>query len=681
MDDRVPDSSEQTKNFLKNLPLPLPKHFYELNFGDTVDMANTLTSEGECCLENDQQQAFRLFEQALKICGEHAELLQRQAKSLFEYGSHAKQESILRVASKKCKRASLCSEPPFDLWFLWGKTLFELGQITHEKTFYFEAEKKFRLALEMTTNLPSSTICEFFSQLALLQSKLASFSKEAMDWQIALEHYQRAASTCENLSPGFWESYGKACVELSCCINDPRLCVKGIYFFKQAISKSVTSSSKALFQLAVALSYLYDYTHDQDHLEQTLDYFEMAIQNGPSDPSPYIGYITFAVKTSKITKDKKKLKLAITHSRKCYEIDPRNGALLGLWGESLALLGEFSDRLDLILEGLTKIEEAYNLDSVDERLSYNHGQALTSLAKYYNDVEYQYQAIEKFQEGLSFNRALDPFWYAIGENFHHIGWVESDEAQLIKALRFYLKANEIRPCNSYYTMAIARCLAHLGEITDDPKRLEQATHQFTQALHLQKNAIYQHPEWLFDYAKTLDLLGYYNEEEHYYTRALELLAHVMLINPELKGLKYQMAISLSHLGEISGDIEHFYKALHYFKVARKQDENNDMVLVDIGVTHINISQTTNNMIEAEISLADAEYKLFQAAKEGNLASYYPLGCLFSIKKQYRESLYFLQKAKAYLALPPLDELKEDEWLENFFSTQEGQDLLTSLENT
>jgi hypothetical protein len=51
--------------------------------------------------------------------------------------------------------------------------------------------------------------------------------------------------------------------------------------------------------------------------------------------------------------------------------------------------------------------------------------------------------------------------------------------------------------------------------------------------------------------------------------------------------------------------------------------------------------------------------------------------LFSIKKQYAESLYFLQKAKDASALPPLEELKEkNEWLENIFSTQEGADLLS-----
>jgi tetratricopeptide (TPR) repeat protein len=145
--------------------------------------------------------------------------------------------------------------------------------------------------------------------------------------------------------------------------------------------------------------------------------------------------------------------------------------------------------------------------------------------------------LKKLQEGLSFNRTLDPFWYAIAENFQHVGWTEADENQLTTALRLYLKAHEIRPNNSYYRVAIARCLAHLGEITEDPLRLEQAAKQFAYALHQQKNAICQHPEWLFAYAKTLDLLGYYNEEDHYYTRALELLAHIIADQPRAAGAK------------------------------------------------------------------------------------------------------------------------------------------------
>jgi hypothetical protein len=65
---------------LKNLPLPLPKHFYELNF---VDKGDALTTEGQRCLASDETLALRLFEQALMICEDQSELLQRQAKYLF----------------------------------------------------------------------------------------------------------------------------------------------------------------------------------------------------------------------------------------------------------------------------------------------------------------------------------------------------------------------------------------------------------------------------------------------------------------------------------------------------------------------------------------------------------------------------------------------------------------------
>ena len=681
MEDRLPDSSEKTKNFLKNLPIPLPKHFYELDFTDTTEMANTLTSEAESCLRNnDELQAFKLFDQAIKVGGEHAELLYRQAKSLFEYGVKSKQANILRHASKKLKRATLNEANLFDVWLLWAKTLFELGELTCEKTFYLDAEKRIYTAQGLSDNLPSGAVSELFSQLAYIQSKLAHFSKEAVDWQIAIEHYQKAASTCESLSAYFWENYGKACLTLSRCINDVRLCVKGIYFFKHALTKEPTSASQILLYIAKGLEHLYQYTHELDHHDQTCEYFEKAIQAEPTNTSLYIDYTTFLIKTARKTRDKKKLKTAITECRKCYDIDPTHGKILGLWGESLSLLGEFSDRLDLILEGLNKIEEAYDLSGIDCTLSYNHGQSLNSLAKYYNDIEYRYQAIERFQEGLSQDRSLDHHWYAIAENYHIIGCADQDEQSLGKALRFYLKAYEICPNNTYYTFAIAKCLSNIGEITDDPQKLEQAVFQFTSVLCLQKNAIYLHPEWLFEYARTLDLLGYYNEEDHYYTKALELLAHIMLISPDYKGLKYQMAICFSHLGELNGDIDNFYKALHYFKVAQKQDDDNDMILVDIGVTHINISQTTTNPVELETSLADAEYKLIQAAKAGNIASYYQLGCLFSLKKQYPMSLHFLEKAKRSHAMPPLEEILEDEWLDNLIGTQEGKDFLTSLEN-
>jgi hypothetical protein len=106
--------------------------------------------------------------------------------------------------------------------------------------------------------------------------------------------------------------------------------------------------------------------------------------------------MAFAVKTSKATKDKKTLAKRPSHTAaNIMRSTPQMECCMAYGERPLPSLGSCRKDSTFLLEGLTEIEEAYNLDSIDERLSYSHGHALTSLAKYYDDVEYRYQAIEE----------------------------------------------------------------------------------------------------------------------------------------------------------------------------------------------------------------------------------------------------------------------------------------------
>lgn len=203
--------------------------------------------------------------------------------------------------------------------------------------------------------------------------------------------------------------------------------------------------------------------------------------------------------------------------------------------------------------------------------------------------------------------------------------------------------------------------------------------EFEQVLQMQKNALYLHPDWLFEYAKTLDLYAEFFEEELYYNKAIETLSHVLMIDPDFPHIHYQLALVHSHLGELSEELDPFYKALHYFKLAAKHEEENDQILVDLAVTLINIAQASSDALEVEICYKDAEAKLIQAVKAGNLQAYYQLAGLFSILRQPEKSLAFLMKTESFQALPSIEEILEDEWLDYVRTTEGFQDFLHYLE--
>jgi tetratricopeptide (TPR) repeat protein len=303
---------------------------------------------------------------------------------------------------------------------------------------------------------------------------------------------------------------------------------------------------------------------------------------------------------------------------------------------------------------------------------------LNSFARYFSDIDYFYQAIEKFQYGLSIDRTSHRLWHAIAQAYVAVGEAEEDIDAFEKASRFFSKALDLH-ASTFYIFDQAYALSRLGEMKDEQRLLEIAVAQFERALSVQKNAVYLHPEWLFHYAIALDILGDFYEEEGYYLKAIELLSHVLMVDPDFPEIHHQLALAHSHLGELISDVDHFYRAIHHFRLASKHDEENDQLVLDFGVTLISLAHHLQDRQEIEALYLDADHKLTLAAKLGNQQSFYHLACLNSILGQYDRSMHFIEKAYAAKTLPPVDELLDDEWLDGLRVTSNFQEFLSHLE--
>jgi tetratricopeptide (TPR) repeat protein len=369
-----------------------------------------------------------------------------------------------------------------------------------------------------------------------------------------------------------------------------------------------------------------------------------------------------------LTKDQKKLTASVEKYKKAYSLEgptsPLAGKILALWGETIALIGEISEQIELVYEGQNKILESLDICVDDPEIWRAFGESFNSLGRYFNEDDYRYQAIEQFQQGISLDRTKHELWRAIGATYTEIG-VETEDVETLKqALYFYTKAIHLESHRSYYHFEQACCLSKLGEICFEEKWLEASLASFEKALSMQKNAIYLHPDWLFQYAKTLDLYAEFFEEGRHYTKAIEIYSHILMLDPDFPKIYHHLALAHSHLGELLDDPDSFYKSLHFLKLALKHEEDNDQILIDIGVTLINIANFTNDLMEAHTCYLEAESKFMKAAKSGNLQAYYQLACLFSLIGDSEKAMFFLQKAESFNALPPLDDLLIDDWLDH-----------------
>ncbi len=662
-----------------------PMEMHNLHLSQDMDpqeksyLSDALLFEGELKLLKGDYNGTDLFDIVSELDRSNPEVFFRQGLSLFEYGTKEGKEKTLLLANKKFKAATTLNPEYFDAWHLWGTSLSHLGTTFKEHHYFIEAENKLQKAIALLAKQTkdSFTLSQLHWDYAVVWFHMAKKSGEPSDFQHTLDAFQKAASYPEKLPAEFWKDFGNACLEVASKLNDTRLYVKATNCFRHTIATSSTSY-EGWTGLAKTLEMLYEHTHDEDHFSQANECFSSAAQLNPHDAEIWQRWAHFLCDSGKRNRDTKRLSAAIEKCQRAYTCNPELPIALGIWAEALAVLGEISERIDLLYEAENKISDAIQLGSELPEVWYSYGICMHAMGTYFNDSDFYFQAIEKFQEGLSIDRTRHRLWHALALTYSQIGKNDEDTESLEMAHRFFSKAVNLHQ-SSFYLFDYAFALSKLGELTHEQKWLEQSVSYFERALNTQKNAIYIHPEWLFHYACTLDALGDFYEEEAVYTKAIEIFSHVLTIDPDFPGVHHHIALTFSHLGEFTGEIEPFYRSIHHYRLSSKHEEENDKVLLDFGLTLISLSQYTADPAEADQLYREAEHKLVQTAKLGNVQAYYHLGCLYSLLGQYDKALRFIEKSDEFESLPPMDELLQDDWLEGLRNTADFREFLYNLE--
>lgn len=641
-------------------------------------IAESLVHRGELLLLQGDEKGTQFFDFAAKLSPSNPKHFYQMGLALFEYGSNEGKEKTLLLACKRFKKATKLDPHFFGSWQMWGSALFLLGKTFNEHHYFLEAKDKYKKALGKSKNQTPDALADFHWEYGRLWTELALHSEEALDWHLAIKSFEIASTSQENLTASFWQDFGFACMQIGNCVNDTGFTLKAIDCYKNAVSIEL-SSYDAWFLLSEALTDLYQSTHDEDHFTQANECFTTAAQLGPHKIQLWLNWASILVDSGRRLKDTKRLRSAIEKCHRATICSPGNAEVTAIWSEALAALGLITDRIELIYRGQDKITEVIDSGEKAPGLFHAYGMCLFSLGQYYNEIDYYFQAIERFQEGLSINRSSPKLWHALGLTYTITGNIEGDAANFEKACRFYQRAIHLES-SSVYFYDYAYALSKLGEITHHQRTLELAIAYFERALAMQKNAIYLHPNWLFEYALTLDMLGDFVEEDHYYVKSLEILNHVLMVDPEYPEIHYRLALTYGHLGELICEIDPFHRALHHFRLATLRDEENDQIILDWGLTLVHLADIYRHSEEAQPCFREAEHKIVQAARLGNVQSYYHLGCLYSLSGEFDKALRFIQKSYEFEALPHIEELYEDDWLDDLRETAGFKEFISAIES-
>lgn len=667
--------------FPRRVTASLPKEAVTANLlsdEQKKDLAQSYLSKGEMALLQGNLTALSYFEAAANLDPNNPQVWYRQGLAFFEYGSEEGKEKALLLASKNFKIALQLQSSFFEATVAWGNVLLQLGRFHEEHHFLLEAKEKYRRALELSTDQPKDVLAELYWDYGIVWSTIAQHSGEALDVRLAIDAFQSALRFMEKPSPEFLNDCGKAYLEMGLLINDSRLYLQSIEYLQKSVAAG-PQYFDGWMSLAEGYSQLYINTLDEQFVQKAAESYSFASKMAPQDPEVWLSWGQLLAESGRVNNDLKLLRLSIEKCARAATLDSEDPLIVSQWVESLSYLGAVTSRLDLLIEAENKILKSTDQFPDDPDIWHAYGICLMSFAKYYEDPDYCEMAIEKLQYGLSIDRTDAELWHALGLAHKQYAELTDDPELIERANRFLARAMDLKPSCPVLLFDAGRALLHFSEIMDDQPSLELAIHHFELLLQNHRSAILHHPEWLYDYASALEALGDFTDEEVYFTRAIEIFSHVLLIDPDSPRIHHRIALCYVQLGHVSGDSECYKRALHFYRLATRQDGENDQIWLDWGLCLIELAHHTLDGETLHQLYLDAEQKINKAGALGQASAYYNLACLYSLLDRTDLSMEFIYKSLSAKVLPPIDHLLEDDWLENVRRTEPFAQFISAIE--
>lgn len=662
----------------KSLAPRVAPDYTNLSKSEKKDLALSSLLRGEMDLLQGKLSALPLFETAAELMPDSPEVWYRQGLAFFEYGSEEGREKALLLASKHFKLATKLKNDFFEAWVAWGNTLLLLGRFHEEHHFHLEAKEKYQEALKFSKNQAPDVIAELHWDYGITWSEIAAHTGEALDIKLAIDAFQTSLDLQKNPSPEFLHDSGKAHLEMGLLTNDSRLYFQAARFLTES-TKKAPAYFDGWNELAEVYSQLYINTMDEKYIQRASETFAKAVKLSPSNSETWLSWAQILFEAGENKNDARLLRQSIEHCARAYALDRYDTLIMAQWVESLSHLGALTSRLDLLVEAEQRIIKATDAFPDDPDLWHAYGVCMIAFGKHYEDADYFEMAIEKLQYGLSIDRSSAEHWHTLGKVHKLYADATNHEDLLQRAIRFYKKAIDLKPVCPSLLFDAAESLLSYSEIMHDLSSLQDALYYIEELLGAHKDVLLQHPEWLFCYAKSLEWLSEFSMEELHLKRAIDIFSQVLLIDPDFKNVHAHLAGCYMALGTHTCEAKHYKTAIPFFRLAIRQEEENDQILLDWGLTLIHLAHHTLDTEEMHNLYWEAEQKIAQSGLLGNTSAYYHLACLHSILGRTDVAMDFIHKSLYAKSLPTLDELFEDEWLENLRNTENFISFISDIE--
>ncbi len=572
---------------------------------------------------------------------------------------------------------------PFDTFFREAQELTSLGASSSDTDCFRKADELFSKAEAIcpvgNNPLENTAIVNLYWQWGLSWSGLHQVSGEALDLQCALKKFQKVLPfDCREAT--FWRDYGDATLQLGRLINDQAFFFQAVNSYEKSCKFDPTNA-QGWYHLAAVSRELYALSALQEHLNRAIASFEKleAINRDSKfqDTEVWVEWSRLLIEAGRQTHDWKFLeealeKLIIAEGHRAAD-GSFDDSLAACRAEALLLLGSSTEQLDLIKQAEALALEVLKMDPENPEYWCLYSNCLNELGYYFDELDYYQRAIDRFEYAISLDSSSHWAWYGLSLSYFLIGDAEGSIEWISKAEFACHQAVILQ--GTFYPQFWNRwgeCLLKKGELTYESASLELAVEKFEQSIAMRGGLQgCGEVEWLYNLGCALDFLGDFHDSEETYIRAVEVLKVAVELDPTFFEGRHALAVSMTHLGELSADIDCFHKAIALFETLAGEQEENEQLWNDWGFTLLHLSQLLVDPSQPNLGqdfIRQAEQKLLRGASLGSTEVYYTLVCLYSLTGHCNAAMHFLRKAEVSDALPPLDEMMIDPWLDTLRTT-------------
>ncbi|SPJ31775.1 tetratricopeptide repeat protein [Candidatus Protochlamydia amoebophila] len=641
--------------------------------------ARLLVLQGASQLAEGNHQVLGNFEIANQVTNYSPAILYQQGLVFAAYPDNLR---CLNYAHQAFDQATQKDSSLFDAWYQGALVLLKIGMFENDFYHLTEAQQKFQKASNMLIeNSPVEK--EFYWKWGLCLAVLGRCCGEPNDFYRSVEKYRKAEEV-GSASEEFYIDYGHALADLASLLDQSTYYHEALQCFNRSTQINPLNF-EGWYQQACCLLRLSETSLEPFFIEQADECFAKASELDALNSLLWLKWGQMEMLFGKATRDLKKVEESLNKFQKANDIDPNHPHVLSSWAETELFLGAQHEKLDWIQSAKTKITKSLEINPESPDGWYLYGSCLNELGRYFGEEVYYRQAIEKFQYGLSLTRQNPLLWYGLALAHFAIGELSEDQLFFEKAVHYCSRVIE---CGggvfAQFWNDWGVSLMKLAEMTGQRHLVEQAIEKFERALKqplVDLDMTDLDLEWVYNYGCAYDLLGDITEEPQYFEKSIQILLQILELDPDYVQARYNLAMAYSHLGEALCDIEPYFKAIEHFQLILEQDSEDEIIHMDFGVSLINLAILVHDIHHIEKShgfYRQAESHLMQSIALGNTQAYYQIAGLYSLTGHSQHTMHYLEKALNSGALPPLEDLLHDEWLEGVRQTPAFKQFINQL---